>query len=130
MRKRIRKIYDGMISRCYNSQKHNYYLYGGRGILICDEWRYSFQKFYDWCMESGYTVGLTIDRIDNNLGYEPRNCKWSTIKEQNINRRSTIMITYNNKSQPLSYWAKELGIPRQTIKARMDRGLTFEQSIY
>jgi hypothetical protein len=118
-----------MKERCNIESRHNYYLYGGKGIIVCDEWNNSFDKFYDWAIKTGYSIGLTIDRIDSDKNYCPDNCRWYTVKEQNINRKSTIIITHNNVTQPLSYWAKELNIPRQTIKARMDRGLSFKDSI-
>ena len=80
-------------------------------------------------MKSGYSDLLTIDRIDNELDYSPYNCKWSTIKEQNVNRRSTILVDYNGEIKPFSYICKEIGIPRQTVMARMKRNMTFEQAI-
>ena len=61
----------GMINRCYNKKHTYYYNYGGRGITICDEWKEDYEKFCEWANKSGYKVGLTLDRIDNDKGYSP-----------------------------------------------------------
>lgn len=86
-RTRLYRILTGMKSRCYNPQSHKYPLYGARGITVCDEWKNSFQAFYEWAIANGYSDDLSIDRIDNDRGYSPNNCRWSTVTEQNRNRR-------------------------------------------
>lgn len=79
------KIWEGMIQRCHNKNSSTYKYYGGRGITVCDRWKL-FINFYADMGEK--QKGLTIERIDNDLGYSPNNCKWATMSEQNKNKRA------------------------------------------
>lgn len=83
---RIYRCWIDMKSRCLCKTNPWYSHYGGRGITICNEWM-NFEPFYKWAIENGYSDSLTIDRIDNNKGYYPWNCKWSTQQEQSLNKR-------------------------------------------
>ena len=99
-KERLRSIYYGMKQRCYNTNRSNYKYYGGRGIVVCDEWLNDSQTFYDWAMSNGYKEDLTIDRIDTNGNYSPDNCRWASIKEQALNKRpwsntSVAGVTYD-----------------------------------
>ena len=133
----IYKSYQNMISRCENPNDSEYKNYGERGIHVCDEWKSEkggrmkegFLKFYNWSMEHGYEEGLTIDRIDNNKGYEPSNCRWATMKDQNNNRRNNHRITYNNETKTASEWSEVTGIPASTIAKRHREGWSAEKTI-
>lgn len=76
-------------NRCNNPNFHKYYLYGGRGIRLFEDWVNDFKSFYNYVSElSGYgELGLTLDRIDNEGNYEPGNLRWGTSSEQNKNKR-------------------------------------------
>lgn len=105
---RIYRIFVGMHSRCEHISNTHYENYGGRGISVCKEWsgKDGFFYFYKWSMESGYSNELSIDRIDNEKGYCPENCRWVTMKEQIDNRRTSLKFYYNGTDMSLSDIAK------------------------
>jgi hypothetical protein len=80
-------IFKAMEQRCYNSKNKQYPYYGGRGIIICAEWYNNFITFYNWSLSHGYSIGLLIDREDNNKYYSPDNCRWVTSIISNENTR-------------------------------------------
>lgn len=117
---RIYRIWANMKSRCFNSNAQFYQDYGGRGITVCDEWKDDFQAFYNWSILHGYSDELTIDRIDNDKGYSPGNCRWTTRKEQQNNRRNNHYITYNGETLTVTEWANRLGIGQKVLFARLN----------
>lgn len=84
------KVWAAMKDRCLNINNKRYDDYGGRGIDICIEWVKGFEPFYKWAMKNYYQKGLTIERIDNDKGYFPKNCTFITYTEQNRNQRKTL----------------------------------------
>lgn len=107
-----------MKMRCLNPKNPSYKNYGGRGIKICDEWINSFEKFYA-DMGSKPTPQHSIDRIDVNGGYCFSNCKWSTAKEQSVNKRNSISVSIGGVTKPIEQWAKEIGISRVGLEWRI-----------
>lgn len=116
---RLYRIWERMRQRCNNPNSTDYQHYGGRGIHICEEWS-SYSAFEDWSLSSGYDDGLSIDRIDNSLGYSPDNCRWVSMNIQANNKRNNRILTYNGRTQTLSKWAEETGLYHSTISRRID----------
>ena len=119
---RLHMTWDNMIQRCTNPKRPEYKNYGGRGITICVEWRNSFQAFYDWAMANGYSEGLSIDRIDVNGNYEPSNCRWATMKQQQNNRRNSILIEDGGQLKTIQQLSVEKGVDASTIYRRWKKG--------
>ena len=124
---RLYKAWESMRQRCYNPKKDHYKDYGGRGIVVCDEWLNDFQAFYDWAMANGYAENLTLDRMDADGNYCPENCRWATVKEQQNNRRNNHLITYNGETHTIAEWSEIVGVNRNTLKGRIRKGLPIEE---
>lgn len=108
--------WKSMKQRCQNPRCKAYHNYGARGISVCDEWQ-TFEPFCSWALENGYEKGLDLDRINNNDGYYPENCRWVDRQENVLNRRCTINLTVNGVTKPCTIWEKEAGIPFGVAKA-------------
>lgn len=114
-------VWSNMLGRCYSPTHQAYKDYGARGITVCKEWKEDFVSFFMWAKKEGYRKGLSLDRIDNNKGYSPNNCRWVTMKEQSNNRRSNHLLTFNGRTQTMQQWAEETGINYWTIRDRLAR---------
>lgn len=128
---RMYKIYHGMKQRCYNSKNPEYHNYGGRGIIICNEWldkEDGFINFYNWAIQNGYSKDLSIDRIDVNGNYEPSNCRWADEKIQSNNKRCSHYITYKNETHTMKEWCEELNLKYGIVKSRIYRNWTPEEA--
>ena len=130
---RIYNIYLKMCARCRNSNVHEYENYGGKGIKVCDEWsgENGFINFYNWAIANGYNDKLTIDRIDPNKDYCPKNCRWTDYTAQANNRKSNIYMEYNGETHTLAEWAIITGIPYLILHNRhVDKHLDSYKIIY
>jgi len=115
------KRWASMKARCTNPNEYAFKNYGARGISVCDEWLH-FEPFAKWSLKNGYENHLELDRIDNNEGYYPGNCRWVTAQKNQLNKRNNNRITIKNVTKTLSEWSRESGISIQTIKSRMRYG--------
>lgn len=129
---RLYHIWQGIKRRCYYKEDSRYVDYGGRGITVCDEWldnKNGSINFINWALSNGYSDDLTIERVDNNKGYLPDNCKWATMKEQSNNRRSNIQIKHNGDIYTLMQICELLELPYRTITQRYNSGERGERLI-
>ena len=111
------RAWINMKDRCFNPNNKNYLDYGGRGIAVCDRWLNLDNFLAD--MGSRPTAKHSIDRIDNNADYSPKNCKWSTKAEQQNNRRYNRLITIGCVTLNIAQWTKEMGFGSGVIWDRL-----------
>ncbi len=122
-------VWSGMVNRCHNPASGKVYKkYGEKGIKVCDKWRKSY-KFFLEDMGRIPTLKHTIERIDNNKGYSPENCKWATRREQANNRSNNHIITFKGKAFSAMEWSRLIGINSLTLIARINRGWTPEKTL-
>ena len=126
---RLYGIWSAMKTRCLNKNSHAYKDYGERGIHVCDKWINDFSEFAAWAYSNGYNDNLSIDRIDNNKGYYPDNCRWVISDVQANNRRSNIRIAYNGEPHTVTEWARLLNKNPKTIFSRIYSGWDYIDAI-
>lgn len=116
-----------MFNRCNNPKDHDFHNYGGRGIKVDDRWK-DFSVFYEDMGNRPY--GATLDRKDNEGPYCKENCKWATWREQHANKRNNRLLSAFGKTQIITVWAEEYGLPLSTLKNRLDRnGMSLEEAL-
>lgn len=125
----VHKAYMGMHTRCDKENYHQYESYGGRGITICDEWRSDFWAFHHWALTNGWEEGLTLDRVDVDGNYEPSNCRWATVAEQNDNRRNTLYLEYEGKRVTASKFSRLTEVPTASITYYLGLGVLIGEDI-
>ena len=103
---RLYGIYIDMKQRCTSTKARFAYRYVDRGITVCEEWQH-FEPFHEWALANGYKDGLEIDRIDNDKGYSPDNCRWVTHRENANNRHDIRFVTYKDETLPFAYFAEK-----------------------
>lgn len=146
---RLYCVWNGMRNRCYNPNHKGYESYGGRGITICEEWLNDYLKFKAWAYSTGYDENAekgecTIDRIDVNGNYEPSNCRWITIQEQQknkrpssewkkrniVNKKRTAFVIFNGENISKFDLCKKFGISVETFNYRVGKkGMTIEEAL-
>ena len=123
----------GMQARCNQPSNNNYKNYGGRDIKVCEEWqgKDGFKNFYHWAIKNNFNPSLTIDRIDNDRGYSPNNCRWANAKTQSNNRRNIYKIRYGKELISVKEYLEIIGKSEyyRKVKYKIKTGLTVEEAI-
>jgi hypothetical protein len=128
-------IWRAMINRCYRPKTKSYPNYGGRGISVCDRWRFgdgSKTGFECFIEDVGRrpSPDLSLDRYpDNDGNYEPGNFRWATSSEQQLNSRSAVVLEFGGKRLSMQDWADSTGIPYKALSSRLSRGWTVERAL-
>lgn len=118
-------VWHAMKNRCLNPKAQQWRNYGGRGITVCESWLLFPAFMKD--MGPSWRPGLSLDRKDNDAGYFPENCVWSTIEEQSNNTRRTKPIAWKGESLSIARWARKTGLKDSTLRERIKRGWTIEK---
>ena len=121
------RVWCAMKGRCLNPNDQNFHHYGGRGITVCDRW----MKYESFIADMGNRPSPKhqLERLNNDHGYSPLNCKWATIEEQHRNQRSNVNITVNGETKVAADWASEIGVSQSVIHNRMASGMSGEEAV-
>lgn len=117
-RSRVYGIWKSMLQRCNNPNSFSYGNYGGRGIVASERWQ-TFENFFSDMGDPPHKY--TLERVDNEKGYSPENCRWATYKDQLNNRRNNHIIEAFGRKQTLYQWCEEFKLPPTTLKNRLYR---------
>lgn len=130
-RERLYHIWTGMLVRCYNPKFKQYCNYGGRGIIVCNEWKNNYFLFRKWSLENNYLSSKSIDRIDNNWHYCPENCRWATSIEQVESKHNDRLVLAFNELKTILHWSKDKRciVPLKVFKKNLLNGLSPERAM-
>lgn len=127
-RSREWETWHRMKQRCLDKNRSNFSYYGGRGIRVCERWMHSFESFMaDMGTRPG--DGYSIERLDHNGNYEPGNCKWATLSEQNRNKRSNVWLKFKGKRVLAADLAREYGVSQGCLRYRIARGIPLDRPV-
>lgn len=122
---RLYHLWNAMKQRCYSPGNPSYKYYSAKGITVCDEWLNDFYAFRQWAIDNGYDYSKTrkeqsLDRIDNQKGYSPDNCRFVSHSENCKNTDRNVWLTHNGLTLVITDWSRRLNIPVETIRGRME----------
>lgn len=126
---KLRGVFRTMKARCYNPNTNRYYLYGAKGIKVCDEWLKNPLNFCIWAINNGYKEGLSIDRINVNGNYEPSNCRWVDAYVQANNKSNIPLYNFNGGFYSIAELSRIYNINKSTLVNRLKRGWSLEKSL-
>lgn len=120
---KMRRAYYDMLNRCYDIKHPCYKNYGGRGVVVCEEWKNDYQKFLDWSLQNGWKPELQLDKdiIGNGLLYSPDTCKWATVEENQNSKSICVKYLYKGELLTLSQISNRCKIPRTTLFSRINK---------
>lgn len=121
------RSWTNMLSRCHNKNNKAYMHYGQRGIVVCKRWCSSFEMFLRDMGER--PEGMSLDRIDNNGDYRPKNCRWASTKTQSRNTRTTLRLSFQGRTMCLADWAETLDVSYGTLRSRLLHGWSTEDAL-
>ncbi len=121
------RVWQYMLSRCYNPTHHAYVYYGAKGVTVCKEWLEDYTKFRDFLYLNGYDENApfgkyTVDRIDNSKGYSPDNCRLVSMKVQSLNKTNNHRIEYQGRVMTVTEAAELNGLTNRQVLNRLDKG--------
>lgn len=125
-------IYHSMISRCYDINDISYKNYGGKGVIVCDEWRNDFMKFFEWAINHRWREGLQLDKDINGNGkvYSPETCQFVTRKINCRNRTTNKIIEHSGQSKTLAEWCEIYNIKNHSmVLGRISRGWDIDKAL-
>lgn len=120
-REHLYVLWGAMKDRVTNRNRKDSKWYSDKCLEFYEEWN-DYTKFREWSLANGYEEGLSIDRIDNSIGYRPDNCRWIPLKDQNKNKTTNRLITYKGETKILADWCRELNISDKLVSSRLSRG--------
>jgi hypothetical protein len=128
---RIRNTWYKIKKRCLDSSNKDYKHYGNRGITLYEPWKNDLDSFYNYCryLNNSFKKGFTIDRINNDGGYEPNNIRFVKHKIQCNNRRSNVLYEYNGKVQNIAQWSEEYHLTWTFVRDRLKLGWTIQEAL-
>lgn len=129
---KIYRTYQGMLWRCKTDIPKFSKYYKDKGIDVCDEWRgeNGFENFNAWAEKNGYKEGLTLDRVDGNLGYSPENCRWADWTTQDNNKSNNRRVEYSGETHTIAEWSRIVGLKKTTLKERLNRGWSVKDALF
>lgn len=126
---RLYHIWCGMKDRVCNPNSKNSKRYSQRGISICEEWKNSYPAFKAWALSNGYADDLSIDRIDNDGPYSPKNCRWTDAETQMNNRCTNRIIEAFGEKHTISQWARKYDLSAALLRSRLNNGWDTETAL-